>query len=710
VGVPGPSGTALVLGLLLLALVATVLGEAARALLARWIRTWRRLEAVERLLLDFFLGGAVLYLVAALPIGAFSLGVLLGLLAVAGALVLLAAVGRPVLGSTHLDPGQAPGAAMGPPRTPELPVSTFVRSLARPWAIVSLASAALLLVFEVSVAQSVGTGNTFDSSLLTLYTAQLLNLHHLPVTLAPYGSGGVLYPQGTTVWLGAAQLLLGLPGARTSLLVTPLFFSLAPVGGFVLGRRTLGSDRGGAAFALVLAATASWTRVLVGGSNDFVFAFPVVLLLAAQGSTWWRSLPTFADAAGFGLLLGYSAALNPVGAEWLLIALAIGGAVVVPRFAGSARGFASRWIATVGVALLPLLPTWYVWGRGLASRGAGTTLSGGTRGISGSQFVGSIDPFLFRPQDVLLSPLPALRLELAVLLTVGVALLVLVHRTPVGRYLGTFRILFVGGLTSTIGLLGVEWAASAVGGPFATFSAVASAQELSIWLFTLYGFGAALPLAILLEWTHVAAPPSPAPSPSARPPRRWTRAALPAVVPVALALALLVPGVALTPVQLPSVLSQLYQDFGNVTAADFDLLAYAGSHVPSGARVLVAPGSVTGFLPAYTSNVVLLYPMVPGWQSVNASYTLVVDQLTHDYLNQSGFAALKALGVAYVAVTGWNTVLWPPFDAGPLVGDPVAFSVEFHEGDAWLFGVGSLLALSSEPPASLGLGSNEWPA
>ncbi|MCI4372962.1 MAG: hypothetical protein L3K02_04900 [Thermoplasmata archaeon] len=666
---PGPSGVVLVFGLLGLAVAGTILGEAVRLLAVRWVVAWRELEALERWLLDFFLGGAVLYLLAALPVGGFSLGSLVAILVAGTAGVAWVAVGRI--------------------RSRTLSLRALVGPLVRPGALLAELAALALLLFEVAVALPVGTGNTFDSSLLTFYTARLVDGHQLAWSFLPSARVGILYPQGTTAWLGTAQLLMGLPGARTSLLLTPLFLGLAPIGGFVLGRRLFGGDPGGLALALVLAAVASWTRVLVAGSNDFVFAFPLVLWLAAQATVWIRSVPTPADAVGFGLVLGYSAALNPTGAQWLAPALLVMGVVAVPRLAGSAPRWLRRWGTAVAAALIPLIPTWYVLARGIASPGyvpgAGSAPSSPS-GIDSARFVGFVDPYLFGPHDVWLSPLAALRAEIALLFTVGLAVLFLAGRAAFGPRIEPIRRFLIGGVVATVGLLGVDWAGS-WGGPIGAVAEVVSESEVSIWLFAIYALIATIPLALALEWVaraKRAAPPEPPPAARRR---TWhlddRRGEVSAVLPLVIALVIVVPGALLTPTQLAPVLTTLYTDFGNVTAADFDLLSFAGTHLPSGARVLVAPGGAGEFLPAYDPTAVLLYPMLPGWTRVNASYALLVSELTNGTLDGAGLVALWNLGVQFIVVTPANSILWPAFSPAPLVDH--GFAALFEQGGDYLF-------------------------
>ena len=672
---PGPTGVAWAFGLVVWALAVAVVGELVRAVGARWVGSWRALPIVERALHDFYLGGAAMFLVAVLPVGAFGAPVAFGLpIGSAGVLAVWVAARRHR--PTVRDEWRA--------------LTTGVR-----WATAAvLLTGALLLAVELAVALPVPTGNTYDSSLLTLYVSLLLQHHSIPFSFQPYASVGLLYPQGTTVWLGWAQLLFSLPPARTSLLVTPLFFALVPLGGYVFGRRAFRTDRAGVALAIFLAAVGSWSRVLVAGSNDFVFAFPLVLLLAGRSFDWVRgSLPRAREAAAFGLMIGYSAALNPVGAEWLLPALLLGGLFARPAFGAAARAWIARWVLAAAVAFLALIPTLYVLAQGWSSPGltpgAGAAPTGATVGITSPQFIGSIDPYLFGPNDVWLSPLPLLRVELALLLTVGLALLVLLPRSSaLGGYLDDFRRFVAAAGVVLLALLGLLWAGSDGFGPGVRLAEVTNSAELSIWLFTLYTIVAATALLVLVEWA-TAAVRAVRTSPDLAPSSAGTRPPTPGMTRVAgvllLVLVLVVPGAALTPTALPPVLTELYRDFGNVSSADLALLEYAGTHLPAGARVLIAPGSSAGFLPGYAPDLVLLYPLVPGWQWLNASYRVLVQQLTNATLNATGLAAMAALQVGYVIVTGNNTVLWGAFSPAPLLADPATFPLVWNEGDAFLF-------------------------
>jgi len=677
VSVPGPPGGLWAVSLLLWAVGAAVVGEAVRGTAARWVSIWRSPEPIERLLLDLYLGGAVLYLVAALEVGAFVRPVVLGIPTFAGAVIAY---------RVWRDRRRGTASAVA---------ERLARGIFERWALLAIASALGLYVVEIAAAAPVATGNTFDSSLLTTYVAHLLQHGSVPLSFRPYGTPAILYPQGTTVWLAWAQLDFGLPAARTALLVTPLFLALTPLAGFVLGRRLLGSSKAGAAFALTLAWLGPATRALAGGSNDFAIALPLVLLLAAQSSVWVSRNPiSFGDALGFGLLLGYGAAINVVGAEWLLPAIVILGATATPRYGGRAAAWFARWAVTFASALVAGAPSLYVLVEARSSpsslAGALTAPANSPVGIGLAGWIGSIDPFLFRAGDVELSPIPFVRLELALLLVLGAAaLLWMAGRGPDTSGWGTFSRWALAAGIAMVAWLGLIVAAGVHGSPLRDVAFVSSAAEFSLTLFTVYALVAAVPLALALDrWGPVDATPALRPWKRRRPTRPTLGRSF---APIAFAVIVIVPGVVLTPTSLGSVLSRTYADFGNVSGADFAMLAYAADHIAPGTRVLVAPGSAAEFLPGYVRGIVLLYPMAPGWKTENASYTLVLQELTNGTLDSAGLRALASLVPGLIVVTGNNTVLWPALWAFPLVQAranstaPATFPVIFHEDDAWIF-------------------------
>jgi hypothetical protein len=677
VSLPGPSGLTWALELLLFAGVFLPAGELLRRVASRWVPLFRNLGWMERVLLDLYLGGGGLYVLAVVPLGLFGLPLVVAYLGGAAAILVVLWVWRGRTG--------ARGSGPGPPRR-------WLNLL--PGLLVAAATAGVFAI-EVLVAEGIPTGNSFDTSILADYVALLLLHHQVPVSLAPIAPQLTSYPQGAPVWIAAAQLIYSLPPARSPLLVTPLFLSLSPLAGYVLGRRQLGSPWAGAAIGLTFALIGSWTRVMVAESNDFVFSFPLVLWLLARTDIWrFPRPPSWPDTVAYAAVLGYSAALNPVGAEWVFPTLVVLGLLNGGIHGSYLRAAVPRWLGALATSLLWVTPALWSIIRGggtiFATSGTVTVPSPtGLPGITPAQLVGSIDPFLFRAHDIWLSPFVALRFELAVLLVGGAAVLVipdLFRRLgPAGR---GFRELVAATIGIAILILLVEVATAQGFSALNGLALISSAAEVSVYLFAIYTVLAAIPIYLLVEFVRQApagsSPTAGDTSPPPTAPRRPRRTSLtgPQVISLFLLVVLLGAGVAVTAGDFPPYLEELYESYGRVTSADFAMFSWASQNLPTGSRVLVAPGSAAQFLPGY-ANVVLIFPVQRIAQ--NASYVDLDAQLVHGHLNSSGYLDIGQLGIQYIVVTGNTTNLWAPFNPAALLGPP--FVLIYQNGDAYVFSV-----------------------
>ncbi|MCI4348342.1 MAG: hypothetical protein L3J97_06985, partial [Thermoplasmata archaeon] len=428
---------------------------------------------------------------------------------------------------------------------------------------------------------------------------------------------------------------------------------------------------------------------------DFVFSFPLVIWLLARSDVWREpNPPSWPTAIAYGAMLGYSAALNPVGAEWLFPSLVVLGLANGGLTVSYLRHAVPRWIGALLVGILFVTPD--LWGilsgggaRFVSSGGVGEPAPTGELGISPARLVGSIDPFLFRSHDLWLSPFPALRLELAGLLIAGAAVLLFPR---LFRQLGPqgprFRQLIAATFSLAIVFLLVEAGAAQKLSALESLALISSAAEVSVYLFAIYTILAALPLYLLIKVARggtdegLARSGTDAPNSSNRERPHRPRLTGPRAIGIVLVVGLIIPGIVVTGVDFPSYLQGLYGSYGRVTAGDFALFAWAGHGFPAGARVLVAPGSAAQFLPGY-ANVALVFPVQRIAQ--NTSYVDLDRQLVHGNLTASGFAELAGLSVQYIAVTGNTTDLWAPFSPTPLLGDPSAFGLLFQDGDAYVF-------------------------
>lgn len=660
---PGPTAAQWVLGLVLLAAEATLVGEGVRSVLAVRIRWFRTYEAIERGLLDLYLAGALLYVLAVLPLGLFRPPVLL------------------VVGGAAAVVGVYRFARASPWRRWIARARAFLSPLATPAGLTTLGAAVLLFAVELLAAWNVPTGNTFDSSVDATFTSLLTYHGQTALTLAPVSTEFTAYPQGPAAWFGATGWALGWSPAQVPLLLTPLFLALVPLSGFVVGRRWLGTSRDGALLAVGLAILIPGTRYFAFGSNDFALAFPLVLYLGARAREWVGSgAPSLSDAVAFGAMLGYSAALNPIGAEWLGLTLLLVGVVgFVPRPRDLAR-WIGRWGLAVACGLVAVVPSLAGLTLGMSTtRVAGT--GAGRSGITFGQFVGWSDPFLFGPTHPSWSPVLFVQIELAGLLVLGTLLLWL-PSVRANRSAPEFRGWVSAGVIAALTWELMALAAGMGAGWAAPFSTITSAGQMSVTLFATLGFVALFPLVICLRRSAPTFRASPNRDP--RPCRSPRASDCSAIACVGVLILLVLPGIAATVLLLPEEDHTQYVEFSSVTSNDFAFLNAAPHLLPPGARVLVAPGSAAEFLPAYDPDITLLFPMTGTSWTTNASYLSLRGSLDNGTLGPDGMAELSALGVEYIAVTGNNTSLFPAFSPHPFLIDS-AFQTVYSNGDAFLF-------------------------
>ena len=665
--VPPLSGAEVYLELIALALAVLPLGAIGMRLAERAIGRTLSLTIPERLILCFYAAGAAFFVLASLPLAIYGV-VLVAVVLVGGV------VGYGVLAVSERGLGLRA-------------VLSFARSF--PALVVGGLTLALLGV-EVAGAAPLLVGNVFDGSVHSLFITLLLRNHTLPWTLSPYASVGVTYPQGAPVWMSLPVLLFDWPVVSAPVDLPPLFLALSAPAAYCLGfRLAQGTSPTSAAeigmvFSAFFALVAAFPRLWIGGSFDVAFGFGLflatvgwIVAAAREPNLPWRAV------AILGVLVGiqFSLSLMLGIAELLLLA---GYAIVYQRasIAGLAR-WAVRWLAVVAISAGFLVRS--LLGVAVWFRDPGHVLTPvGQRPLAPSMLAplltsrnldGELNPFvLFKPK---LSPFPWMSLEIMVLVGAGLVLAgALVALPPVRRAIPVPSELatsvLIGTLIAFVSAGGLILAES-VTGPAGVIS-VTNSDEASAVLFTFYEMLAVLPLIAVVGWWRDLRLHNPAkltetgrlPPPRVRTPatrRAWVRA-------VAVAFVLVLPlgsGLGVTALVVPGYITGHIDQFANVTPEDLAALEWAGGHLPTCSRVLVAPGSVGQYLPEY-ALVTLVFPMFP--TPTNLSYHLLVEELTSG--NYSGVARgqLLGLGISEVLVTGMNSVGYPPFLLAPLIASP----------------------------------------
>ncbi len=651
------------------------------------------LSCPERILLAFYAAGALLFVIASLPTGLYGRWEVIVLLA-------LGFVGYGALAARDRGSGLAAG-------------YRFLRST--PGIVLAAGSVALLIVELWSAL--VPLPNGVDGTVYALFVNVLLRNHGVAWTLEPFAASGIIYPQGAPVWMSLPVLLYGWPIVSAPIVLPPLFLSFTPAAAYCLGERLaplarIRRERSGLLFAAFFGLTASWPRLYVAGSYDFIFALPMFLVALGLIADDVRDpARPWAHVVAVGLLLGALSALSlAIGTALILLFAGYGVAYAARR--ASLWGVLVRFLAVVALAIAFVsrsvagVVMWFGYpGHVVTSTGNppyAPIVSGNT--FSGWQT--QLDPFV--PWKPKISPIPPLYVELEALFLAGIILCALVALRPsgaAGRYLHRDLVVWVGVgtavlLIETAVLLGLGNLNSTVSG----IQSISNVWETSFLLFIFYALVALLPLVAAARFlashqqgiTTDLSQDRTSPKlrgragPVGGRSRRW--GAIGALVIVTVPL---LSGAVCTVAYVPGYVHTSIVAEANTTNADLAALEWAGAHLPSCSRVLVAPGSAAQFLPEY-AVVQLVYPVFPS--PTNLTYHQLYDDFVSGEYPPSARAGLLLLGITEVFVTGPTTDAYPAFPTSPFL-ESSDFSVLFAEGDALIVSFSPGVAASGCAPA-----------
>jgi hypothetical protein len=632
----------------------------------------------ERILLAFYASGGLLFLIASIPLPLYGFPLVVGLLVVG-------VIGFTILSFLERGVGLR---------------AVIVKCCS--WPMLALGVGTLgLLGLEVT-SGLVPLPNGVDGSVTSLYVNLILRNHTLPFTLAPFSSDGVVYPQGAPVWMTVPVLLFNWPIVSAPVNLPPLFLGLTGGAAFCLGERLTPSPRSSVPWmGLLLAASFgllfSWPRLYVAGSYDFIFAFPLFLVILGFLSPFvGRSFQSWREVIAFGALIGITTALSAAVGTVLVLLVVVYTLVFRTSNRKALPANISRLAAAVGVALLFVtrsIIALVIWFNlpGHVQVDAGSPpyyLPGNAQIYAG--VISMLDPFV--PWKWRVSPIPILSLEIQLLLAAGLVIAVLcsirngrVIRTYVSPVLAKWILV---GTVSVFLETSVLLVLQALNTSLSGIQSVTNLWETSILLFTFFELLAVLPL--VASMNYLLERPHPrrygATFPEARRRRRklfreegdareHRGAQALAIVVLVLPLAT---GLGATVVEVPTYLHSYIVAQANGTQADLSALEWAGAHLPSCSRVLVAPGSAAQFLPEY-AVLALVFPVYP--TPINLSYHTVVSDLTAGVYSNSTRQALLSLSITEVFGTGQTTNAYPAFRLGELQNS-FDFRVLFQDQDA----------------------------
>jgi hypothetical protein len=293
--------------LLLLMISLIIIGEPIRVVFSKYFHFFKELDFLQISVLNVYLGGLALYLIAIFPLRFFNVNVVWAIIVMSGVLfIILHKEGLKKVKS--LTRGSQ-----------ECVIS--LRNYLFENKIAVLQCSAVFGMFlaglwiQVVPLSSFIFGSIHDTSLHSLFVQVMLENQGVPVTMQPYLSEGILYPQAAHVFFAYACLIFGYIPPEAIFHVTTLFQALTILSVYYLGK-ACSSRRLGVSLAFIFFCISRWPRLLTWGVNPYIIAFPIQFISLSfipflRGSGRENNIrDRVSSLLVIGVLLGYLAALH----------------------------------------------------------------------------------------------------------------------------------------------------------------------------------------------------------------------------------------------------------------------------------------------------------------------------------------------------------------------------------------------------------------
>ncbi len=335
----------LVLQLIFFMFLLIAVGKAFRAVFLRSLKLFSDLDFIQICILDVYLGGFVLYIIAMLPFRLFSWSVVFGF-TVLSFLVSVFIHFKALRYVTRLDK-----------------IRVFLIENKKAFFDYTLVFAIFIifLLFHFLSLSDVVLGSVFDDSIHSLKVEVILENNCAPVTLEPYLPEGNIYPLASHVIFAFAAYMLNMEVPKAVFYVTTLFKSLSVFGAYFLGKKLCSERIYYLGLSFVLAFISSWPLFVGWGGNPFLVGFPLFLVSLGLLFSLLRShvKNNFAGPIAIGLLFGYTGAIIISYLQTLIVIAVFGFAFLLIRKRGSARSYLLKFFILFSVSLLPLSPFLY---------------------------------------------------------------------------------------------------------------------------------------------------------------------------------------------------------------------------------------------------------------------------------------------------------------------------------------------------------------
>ncbi len=331
------------LQLLVVLALLVFIGEPLRAAISKRLPMLSDLDLVQICILDVFIGGFILFILALLPFGLFSLPVTVGLTIFCFTVSLILhrkALVNYAKASTKLD--------------------FYIRN--RNSMLCYLLVFLMVIVFmsiNLSALSNTVFGSVRDESIHSLYVQVISENHNIPFTLEPYLPEAIVYPQASHVIFTFAHYITNLEVPQTILYVSVLFKGLSIMGAYFLGKKLGKSKLYSLGLGFVIAFISSWPLNVTWGANPFIIGFPLFLICLGLLYSLYRRF-SYTELAVLGLLVGFNGALILSYFEtFTLVSLMFFAYFLIKKPIGGVISVLGRFGTVFVSSLIPLAPFMY---------------------------------------------------------------------------------------------------------------------------------------------------------------------------------------------------------------------------------------------------------------------------------------------------------------------------------------------------------------
>ena len=270
------------------------LGEPWRIILQKFARLFKSLGFLQILVVDVYLGGFFLYIIALIPLHLFTAITLYTITILSGIIVLLfhRRKFRSAIQNLSLHPK-----------------FSFQNNYS--FEIIMVAS---LFLFSLGIYTSPFNhllfGSARDNAIHSLFVQLIIENKQIPVTVQPYLNEGIVYPQGFSIIAAYSVLILNYSPPQAIFYLTAFFNALTILGAYFLGKTLSNKCYLGLSLAFVFAFVASWPKYITWGSNTFVASFPFYFICLSFLPFLARNKLKVREIFAIGILFGYLSVLH----------------------------------------------------------------------------------------------------------------------------------------------------------------------------------------------------------------------------------------------------------------------------------------------------------------------------------------------------------------------------------------------------------------